>query len=233
MTNSLRVLIVEDNRDLVIEMTDFLTAGGMTVDSAVDGITGLHLAIVNDYDAIILDLMLPGMDGMMLFNKLRNEAEKNTPVLMLTARDSLEEKVSGLDAGADDYLVKPAELREVEARVRALARRGAGQLSKKKLQVGDLVLDLDSHCAFRLASRIELPPIPYQILELLMLRYPRPVSREDIEHLIWGEGRADSGVLRAHMHLLRTLIDKPFEKPMLNTIWGIGYQLLSGNEAGE
>ena len=233
MTSGLRVLIIEDNRDLVIEMTDFLQAGGMTVESAVDGITGLHLAIVNDYDAIILDLMLPGMDGMLLFNKLRQEAQKNTPVLMLTARDSLEEKVSGLDAGADDYLVKPAELREVEARVRALVRRGAGRLPKKKLQVGDLVLDLDSHCAFRSSTRIELSPIPFQILELLMQRYPQPVSREDIEQLIWGEGKADSGMLRAHMHMLRTLIDKPFDKPMLHTIWGIGYQLQSGNEAGK
>lgn len=232
MTNGLRVLIIEDNRDLVTEMTDFLQAGGIVVESAVDGITGLHLAIVNDYDVIVLDLMLPGMDGMMLFKKLRQEAEKNTPVLMLTARDSLEDKVSGLDAGADDYLVKPAELREVEARVRALARRGAGRLPKKKLQVGDLVLDLDSHCAFRSAVRIELSPIPYQILELLMLRYPQPVSREDIEQLIWGGGQADSGVLRAHMHMLRTLIDKPFDKPMLRTIWGVGYQLQSGDEAG-
>jgi DNA-binding response OmpR family regulator len=150
---------------------------------------------------------------------------------MLTARDTLEEKVSGLDAGADDYLVKPAQLREVEARVRALARRGAGKLSKKKLQVGDLVLDLNSHCAFRSAVRIELPPIPYQILEMLMNRYPQPVSREDIERLIWGEGKPDSSALRTHMHLLRALIDKPFEKPMLHTLWGVGYQLLSGNEA--
>ena len=233
MTNSLRVLIVEDNRDLATEMTDFLQAGGIVVESAVDGITGLHLAIVNDYDVIVLDLMLPGMDGMMLFKKLRQEAEKNTPVLMLTARDSLEDKVSGLDAGADDYLVKPAELREVEARVRALARRGSGRMPKKKLQVGDLVLDLDSHCAFRSAVRIELSPIPYQILELLMLRYPQPVSREDIEQLIWGGGKPDSSVLRAHMHMLRTLIDKPFDKAMLRTIWGIGYQLQSGDEAGE
>ena len=231
MTNSLRVLIIEDNRDLVTEMTDFLQAGGITIESAVDGITGLHLAIVNDYDAIILDMMLPGMDGMTLFNKLRQEAEKNTPVLMLTARDSLEDKVGGLDAGADDYMVKPAELREVEARVKALARRVAGRAPKKKLQVGDLVLDQNSHCVYRLAIRIDLPTIPYKILEVLMLRAPQPVTREEIEQLIWGEVRPDTDVLRAHMHMLRTLIDKPFDKPLLRTVWGVGYQLLSGNEA--
>jgi DNA-binding response OmpR family regulator len=231
MTNGLHVLIIEDNRDLVTEMTDFLQAGGIAVESAVDGITGLHLAIVNDYDAIILDLMLPGMDGMTLFYKLRQEAEKNTPVLMLTARDSLEDKVSGLDAGADDYLVKPAELREVEARVRALARRGAGRMPKKKLQVGDLVLDLNSHCVYRATVRIELPPIPYKILEVLMVRSPQPVTREDIEHAIWGESKPDTDALRAHMHMLRALIDKPFDQPLLRTVWGIGYQLLSGNEA--
>ena len=231
MTNSLRVLIIEDNRDLVTEMTAFLQAGGITVESAVDGITGLHLAIVNDYDAIILDLMLPGMDGMTLFHKLRHEAEKNTPVLMLTARDSLEEKVAGLDAGADDYLVKPAELREVEARVKALARRAAGRVPKKKLQVGDLVLDQNSHCVYRSAIRIELPPIPYKILEVLMVRSPQPVTREEIEQLIWGDARPDTDVLRAHMHMLRTLIDKPFDKPLLRTVWGVGYQLLSGHEA--
>jgi DNA-binding response OmpR family regulator len=233
MANSLRVLIIEDNRDLATEMTDFLQAGDITVESALDGITGLHLAVVNNYDAIILDLMLPGMDGMLLCRKLRQEAAKNTPILMLTARDSLDDKIAGLNAGADDYLVKPAELREVEARIKALSRRGADRSQKQKLQVGDLSLDLNTHSAHRGDVRIELPPIPYKILEVLMVRSPQVVTREEMTHLIWGGSRPDSDALRAHMHVLRALIDKPFDKPMLRTIWGFGFQLVSGDEADQ
>jgi DNA-binding response OmpR family regulator len=231
MTNNLRVLIIEDNRDLAIEMTDFLQAGGIQVESALDGITGLHLAVVNDYDAIILDLMLPGMDGMLLCKKLRIEAEKSTPILMLTARDALDEKIAGLGVGADDYLVKPAELREIEARIKALSRRGVERKQKQKLQVGELTLDLNSHRAQRAGKLIELPPIPYKILEMLMVRSPQVVPREEIANQIWGNVPPDSDALRAHMHVLRALIDKPFDKPLLNTIWGFGYQLVNGDEA--
>jgi DNA-binding response OmpR family regulator len=231
MTGNLRILIIEDNRDLATEMTDFLQAGGISVELATDGITGLYLAVTNDYDAIILDLMLPGMDGMTLFKHLRHEVEKDTPVLMLTARDSLEDKIAGLDAGADDYLVKPAELREVEARVRALVRRAAARTSKKKLQVGDLMLDRDARCVYRATVRINLPPVQYKLMELLMSRHPQLVTREDIEQMVWGEARPDSDALRAHMHLLRALVDKPFDKPLLRTVRGVGYQLVSANEA--
>jgi DNA-binding response OmpR family regulator len=197
----------------------------------LDGITGLHLAVVNDYDAIILDLMLPGMDGMLLCKKLRIEAEKSTPILMLTARDALDEKIAGLGVGADDYLVKPAELREIEARIKALSRRGVERKHKQKLQVGELTLDLNSHRAQRSGKHIELPPIPYKILEMLMVRSPQVVPREEIANQIWGNVPPDSDALRAHMHVLRALIDKPFDKPLLNTIWGFGYQLVNGDEA--
>ncbi|OIR03373.1 response regulator MprA [mine drainage metagenome] len=224
----MRVLIIEDNRDLASNMFDFLETKGHVVDAAGDGITGMHLALVNEYDAIVLDLMLPGMDGITLCRKLREEGGKDTPVLMITARDSLEDKIAGLEAGADDYLVKPAELREVELRLRVLFRRGGDHTQKqKKLTVEDLTLDPFTCSVKRGTKAIDLPPIPYRILEILMSRSPQVVNREDIEHIVWGEGRPDSDSLRAHVHLLRELIDKPFERKLLRTMRGFGYQLVS------
>ena len=224
----MRVLIIEDNRDLASNMFDFLETKGHVVDAAGDGITGMHLALVNEYDAIVLDLMLPGMDGITLCRKLREEGGKDTPVLMITARDSLEDKIAGLEAGADDYLVKPAELREVELRLRVLFRRGGDHTQKqKKLTVEDLTLDPFTCSVRRGTKAIDLPPIPYRILEMLMSRSPQVVNREDIEHVVWGEGRPDSDSLRAHVHLLRELIDKPFERKLLRTMRGFGYQLVS------
>ena len=224
----MRVLIIEDNRDLASNMFDFLETKGHVVDAAGDGITGMHLALVNQYDAIVLDLTLPGMDGITLCRKLREEGGKDTPVLMISARDSLDDKIAGLEAGADDYLVKPAELREIELRLRVLLRRsGEHPQKQKKMVVEDLSLDPGTCSVRRGDKAIELPPIPYKILETLMLRSPQVVNRDDIEHIVWGEGRPDSDSLRAHVHLLRDLIDKPFKRKLLRTMRGFGYQLVS------
>ena len=224
----MRVLIIEDNRDLASNMFDFLEAKGHVVDAAGDGITGMHLALVNQYDAIVLDLTLPGMDGITLCRKLRGEGGKDTPVLMITARDSLDDKIAGLEAGADDYLVKPAELREIELRLRVLLRRSGEYAQKqKKMVIEDLSLDPYTCSVRRGDKAIELPPIPYKILETLMARSPQVVNRDDIEHIVWGEGRPDSDSLRAHVHLLRELIDKPFQRKLLRTMRGFGYQLVS------
>ncbi len=227
----MRVLIIEDNRDLASNMFDFLESKGHIVDAAGDGITGMHLALVNQYDAIILDLMLPGMDGVTLCRKLREEGGKDTPILMITARDSLDDKIAGLEAGADDYLVKPAELREIELRLRVLLRRGSEHAQKqKKLMIEDLSLDPFTCSVHRGDVHIDLPPIPFKILEVLMTRSPQVVNRDDIEQIVWGEGRPDSDSLRAHMHLLRLLIDKPFERKLLRTHRGFGYQLASPDD---
>lgn len=224
----MRVLIIEDNRDLASNMFDFLEAKDHVVDAAGDGITGMHLALVNQYDAIVLDLTLPGMDGITLCRKLREEGGKDTPILMITARDSLDDKIAGLEAGADDYLVKPAELREIELRLRVLLRRSGDHTQKqKKMVVEDLSLDPFTCSVKRGDKTIDLPPIPYKILETLMARSPQVVNRDDIEHIVWGEGRPDSDSLRAHVHLLRDLIDKPFERKLLRTLRGFGYQLVS------
>lgn len=221
----MRILIIEDNRDLASNMFDFLEAKGHIVDAAGDGITGMHLALVNHYDSIVLDVMLPGLDGITLCKKLRQEGGKSTPILMITARDSLEDKIIGLEAGADDYLVKPTELREVELRLRVLIRRGMESTKSKKLVIEDLVLDPYDFSVHRGGTLLDVPPIPYKILEVLMSRSPQVVSREDIERVVWGESRPDSDSLRAHVHLLRELIDKPFARKLLRTMRGFGYQL--------
>jgi len=229
----MRVLIIEDNRDLASNMFDFLEAKGHVVDAAADGISGMHLALVNQYDAIVLDLMLPGMDGITLCRKLREEGGKNTPILMITARDLLDDKIAGLEAGADDYLVKPAELREVELRLRVLLRRHECTGKHKQLVLEDLSLD-PSTCSVRRGDKaLELPPIPYKMLEVLMARSPQVVSREDIEQAVWGEGRPASDSLRAHVHMLRDAIDKPFERKLLRTLRGFGYQLVSPDDSNK
>ncbi len=224
----MRVLIIEDNHEVASNMFDYLEAKGHILDAAGDGITGMHLAMANQYDVIVLDLMLPGMDGITLCRKLRDEGGKATPILMVTGRHSLEDKIAGLEAGADDYLVKPAELREVEMRLRVLCRRGNNYAQKQRMMVvEDLTLDPFTCSVRRGGKVIELPPIPYKILEMLMARSPNVVNRDDIQQIVWGEARPDSDSLRAHMHLLRDLIDKPFQQKLLHTLRGFGYQLAS------
>jgi DNA-binding response OmpR family regulator len=221
----MRVLIIEDNQDLASNLQDYLQADGHEVEVARDGITGMHMALVKEFDAIVLDLMIPGMDGITLCRKLRLEAGKNTPILIMTARDSLDDKIIGLEAGADDYLVKPVEMREVEMRLRVLTRRRKELPTKERLNVQDLNLDPFSCTVRRGEKVIELPPIPFKILELLMARSPNVVSHDEIEQTVWGDAIPDSDSLRAHWHLLRTLIDKPFEHKLLQTVRGFGYKL--------
>lgn len=221
----MRILIVEDNRDLAANLGDYLSDRGHEVDYAYDGITGLHLAVVNNFDAMVLDLSLPGMDGLEVCRKMREEGRKETPVLMLTARDQLDDKLAGFDSGADDYLVKPFELREVEARLEVLARRGQ-RISPRELQVADLHYNLETMTVTRAGHKINLNPIGLKLLEKLMSASPAVVSRADLEHLVWGEELPDSDSLRVHIHSLRSAIDKPFDKQLLITRHGIGYCLV-------
>ena len=176
----MRILIIEDNPDIAANIGDYLEDLGYTVDFAGDGITGLHLAVVNDFDAIILDLALPGMDGLEVCRKLRQEAAKDTPVLMLTARDRLEDKLAGFETGADDYLVKPFELQEVVARLKVLASRGRRR-TQRELTVGDLVYNLDTLNVTREGKEIHLNPIGLKLLQSLMEASPNVVSRSELE----------------------------------------------------
>ena len=221
----MRVLIIEDNPDIAANLGDYLEDHGHTVDFAGDGITGLHLAVVNDFDSIVLDLALPGMDGLEVCRKLRSEAGKDTPVLMLTARDRLEDKLAGFDTGADDYLVKPFELQEVEARLKVLAGRGRRH-QRRELKVGDLVYNLDTLSVSRQGKEIYLNPIGLKLLQCLMEASPNVVSRSEIEMEVWGEEMPDSDSLRVHIHSLRSAIDKPFGSNLIQTRHGIGYRLV-------
>jgi DNA-binding response OmpR family regulator len=225
----MRILIIEDNRDIAANLGDFLSDRGHEVDYAYDGVTGLHLAIVNEFDAIVLDLALPGMDGLDVCRKLREEARKETPVLMLTARDQLDDKLAGFESGADDYLVKPFELKEVDARLEVLARRGR-RIKPRELQVADLEFNLETLTVRRAGKKIDLNPIGLKLLEKLMGASPAVVTRRELEHHVWGEELPDSDSLRVHIHTLRTMIDKPFGVPLIQTRHGIGYCLVAPDE---
>lgn len=223
----LHILVVEDNPDLAANVCDFLEAKGHVVDAAGDGLTGLHLAVTRDFDAIVLDIVLPGMDGLTLCRKLREEAQCSTPVLMLTARDALDDRVAGLECGADDYVLKPFALRELEARLKALVRRSSAAVTPSVLRVADLEYDPALVRVRRGARGISLPPIPLKLLETLMRAAPRVVRREELERAVWGDAPPDSDALRSHIHTLRSAVDAPGEPALVHTLRGVGYRMMA------
>ncbi|WP_366945130.1 response regulator transcription factor [Desulfoluna sp.] len=220
----MRILIIEDNRDIAENIGDYFETRGHVSDFAMDGITGLHLALTGEYDVIVLDLMLPGMDGLTLCTKLRQEGGKTTPVLMLTARDTLDDKLAGFHTGADDYLVKPFALEELAARVQALTRR----LSRSEgslLQVGNLTLDTATLKVHRQGQNIELNNTCLTLLKILLHASPQVVTRNELERALWGDTPPGSDALRTHMYTLRNKIDKPFASPLIHTLHGIGFRM--------
>lgn len=220
----MRILVIEDQPEILQNIADFLELKGYLVDCAYDGLGGMHLALTQPFDLIILDLMLPGMDGITLCQRLRQDAQIMTPIIMLTARDSVEDKLTGFKAGADDYLVKPFSLPELHARVDAVLRRSQAEMANR-LQVGDLIYDMNNMEVTRQGKMLKLSPIGLKLLEKLMKKSPHVVKREALEELLWGEHLPGSDSLRSHIHLLRQTIDKPFEEAMLHTVHGIGYSL--------
>jgi DNA-binding response OmpR family regulator len=221
----MRLLIIEDHRDIAENIADYLEPRGHILDFAADGITGLRLAAENDYDVVVLDLMLPGMDGIELCRRLRQEASRDTPVLMLTARDRLEDKVLGFEAGADDYLVKPFAMKELEIRLEALQRRSSGRVGAQTLTVADLEYDTATQTATRAGRKLDLNPSMRTLLDLLMSNSHRVVQRNELEDALWGDSRPDGDVLRAHIYALRAVMDKPFPRKLLHTVHGVGYRL--------
>ncbi|MEO8365924.1 MAG: response regulator transcription factor [Pseudoxanthomonas sp.] len=219
------VLVVEDNRNISEMIGEYLEGRGFEVDYATDGLDGYRLAVENSYDVLVLDLMLPRMDGMEVCRRLRTEARKSTPVLMLTARDTLDDKLTGLGSGADDYLTKPFAIQELEARLRALIRRERRQVGAEVLKVADMALDPVSMRATRGGAELMLSPIGLRLLTILMRESPRVVTRQEIEREIWGNGLPDSDTLRSHLYNLRKVIDKPFDKPLLHTVQSAGYRI--------
>ena len=218
------ILLVEDHHDIAEMVCDYLESQGFSVDYAPDGVTGLRLATDNTYDALVLDLMLPGMDGLDVCRRLR-AARVDTPLLMLTARDTLADKLSGFECGADDYLVKPFDLEELAARLTALLRRRRGARNGDELRIGELSVDLGSLKVSRGGNEITLTPIGFKILSLLMQESPRVVERRAIERAIWGDVPPDSDALRSHMYVLRKAVDRPFARTLIHTVPSAGFRL--------
>ncbi|HEY1396797.1 heavy metal response regulator transcription factor [Roseateles sp.] len=230
----MRVLVVEDEPKLAGYLRKGLTENGYVVDVAADGIDGRHLALNGEYDLIVLDVMLPGIDGFSVLKAIK--AEKDVAVLMLTARDGVEDRVHGLQEGADDYLVKPFAFSELLARLTALRRRGvrsgsgagagAGGVSETMLTLGDLQLDLARRKVFRGGQSIALTTKEFQLLALLMRRRGEVLSRTVLAEQVWDMNfDSDTNVVDVAVRRLRAKIDDPFETRMLRTVRGMGYVL--------
>lgn len=220
----MRILLVEDNKHLSDSLRITLEDDGYVVDTAFDGADGQEMGMMSGYDVIILDIMLPGKNGFDVCHELRNQ-HVTTPILMLTARDALEDRVQGLDSGADDYLVKPFEVDELRARIRSLLRRESASKSGT-LQVADLVLDPATHTVSRGGKRIDLTAKEFSLLEYLM-RYPNHlITREMAEEHLWSYTRmVASNVVDVYIRRLRRKIDDPCEVKLLETIRGAGYRI--------
>ncbi|GAB3684285.1 response regulator transcription factor [Salinisphaera aquimarina] len=220
----MHVLIIEDNDTLATNIGEYLEQQGDEPDFASDGSVGLRLCEAHHYDAVVLDLHLPKIDGIALCRRLREEIHKTTPVLMLTARDTVDDRIQGFEAGADDYLTKPFSLRELYLRLQAIVRRRADALNQ--LRAADLCMDIDQRLVHCNSARLELAPISFQILELLMRAHPGVVTRAEIEHVIWNDEPPESeAALRGHIHRLRHLLGVPGGRSVIRTVHGVGYQL--------
>jgi DNA-binding response OmpR family regulator len=219
----MRILVVEDDRKVAAFIQRGLEEEGHAVDVLHNGSDASRQALCIDYDAAVLDLMLPGRSGLQVLRDLRT-TKGDLPVLILTARDSLDERVAGLDAGADDYMVKPFALAEVSARLRALLRRG--QPRQVRLHVADLELDPVKRAVTRGGRRIDLRPKEYALLEFLMRNSDRPITRSLIIEHVWDiHFDSISNVVEVHINSLRQKIDRGFELPLIHTIRGVGYML--------
>lgn len=222
--SALRVLVVEDHAALRAEIVACLQAAGHRVDEASEGRLALRLALQDPPDVLVLDLGLPGLDGLALCRRLRAESPRHVPVLMLTARDALPDRLAGFEAGTDDYLVKPFAGEELLARVRALARRPeAGR--DFVLEVGPLRVDRRAGEAHREGRRLVLPPTAFAILRLLAEAWPRALTRSELIHRLWDDDPPESDPLRTHLYTLRQQLDRPFPQPMLITVHGLGLRL--------
>lgn len=226
-----KILVIEDNPDIVANIYAFFEPKGFELDNAHNGYSGLTLASNNRYDVILLDVMLPGMNGTQLCKKLREELHDKTPVLMLTARDTILDKVAGFDSGADDYLVKPFSLVELESRIKALIRRHQDGHCEQSLNVGGLCLNIEEHTVVREGKSLKLTPTGFKILQILMNASPRMVSKNELEEKVWADDIPSSDALRTHVHSVRAQVDKPFAKPMVMTVSGVGYQLIDPDKA--
>ena len=218
------ILVVEDHAPLREQIVALLVHAGYRVDEAADGRMALRSLLAEPPDLLLLDLGLPGLDGVSLCEQLRQQAPQHVPVLMLTAHDSLADKLQGFAAGADDYLVKPFASEELVVRVQALLRRkSVGQ--DYMLRIGSLQIDRRAQEAGRDGQRLALPPTAFAILLLLAEAWPRALTRSALIHRLWNDEAPDSDPLRTHLYTLRQQLDRPFATAMLVTVHGVGFRL--------
>jgi DNA-binding response OmpR family regulator len=218
----LNVLLIEDDLDLAQTVIDFLELEEIRCDYASNGVSGLQLMTDNHYDAILLDLNLPRLDGLSVCQRARSQGN-DTPILMLTARDQLDDKLAGFNAGTDDYLIKPFELQELVVRLQALSRRRSGQT--QRLSCGDLEMNLAEHTVTRSGKTLKLSPIGWQLLELLLRASPAMVTKQTLLESVWGDNIPDSNSFKVHLHNLRKIVDVPFDTPMIQTLPGQGFAI--------
>ncbi len=223
----MRILLVDDEVELTDPLTRLLQRQGYTVDVASDGQTGAQMAVNGQYDLLILDWMLPKVSGLEICQQVRSHT-LSTPVLFLTAKDTLDDRVDGLDAGADDYLIKPFELRELLARIRALLRRPASPGAAAPptvLQLGDLTLEIENQLVSRNGRSVELSDKEVQLLAYLMRSPNQLLTHAQIYDAVWGQGSApSSNALAAQMRLLRKKIEQPHQPTLIHTVYGKGYR---------
>ena len=222
---NLSVLLVEDHRQLAQTVVEFLEQEGALVDYASDTTLARTLVQEHHYDILVLDVMLPGEDGYSFCQYLRKELALDTPVIFMTARDQLDDKLEGFARGGDDYIVKPFALPELVARVQALVRRERREVAPNLLTVADLQLDPARQEVRREGQLLKLSPTAFRILRILMRESPKVVSREQLEHELWGDLVPDSDALRSHLYNLRKAVDKPFEQALLETLPGVGFSI--------
>lgn len=219
---SINVLLVEDDRDLALSVADYLKYEKIQCDHAYNGHTGLALAQKNNYDVILMDLMLPRIDGLTVCHKLR-QSGKDTPILMTTAKDTLEDKEAGFNVGTDDYLVKPFAMKELALRIKALSKRKSNQ--SRRLTSSDLIFDLETGVVTRAGLAIKLTRINLNLLELLMRKSPGIVSKAEIEETLWPDDSPESNNLKVQFYQLRQKIDKPFSEKLIETVVGHGFKI--------
>lgn len=224
MLENSRILVVEDNEELQGILADFLEVKGAEADFADNGELGLKLALESEFDAIILDVMMPKKDGMQVAKELR-ENGCTTPILMLTALNGQEDLINGFGNGVDDFVSKPFQFPELEVRLSALIKRFRGQVAPATLSFGSLIIDEKTKIIQREGHKLATTPVMYQILVELVKAQGELVSREALIHQIWGDDVPDKDVLRSHIYLLRNTLDKPFKKAMLKTVPKFGFRL--------
>ena len=221
----MRILLIEDDQKIVSFIMKGLKAAGYAVDHAADGEEGLHLALVEPYDTIIIDLMLPKRCGLSVIEMLRKE-KVNTPIIILSAKDSIGDRVKGLQIGSDDYLTKPFSFSELLARVQALIRRASGAAEPTRLSLGDLSMDLLTREVIRAEKKIELQPLEFSLLEYLMRNAGRVVSKIMIMEHVWDYNfDPQTNVVEVRVSRLRDKIDKGFDAKLIHTVRGVGYVL--------